>query len=275
MTTFRVHQIRSGEGWILTEPSNLSAEALADELADLVTGVMLVSSVDFVSGAPSGGEKVAPGLFAFRGDAAKAMLRDWKRWGGRRAIFAIVPAVPDEDARRKWIADALRPWDAERLKASVYGQLGSEWAQRGLWFAGERERGLFLNAAVRKLLADRGARMPNGDVSIVLELPTDSTFDARFDVSGSGKDVVLRRDFPSRLMSREWSIRSGDWEALERTSASKSGKSFRERAVQALATVGILVVSIPTFLMVLAVALIAKLTGSATTVSTSTKATTR
>ena len=275
MATFRVHQIRSGEGWILTEPSNASAEVLASDLADLVKGVMLVSSVDFVNAPPPGAEKIAPGLFAFRGDAAKAMLRDWQRWGSRRAIFALVPAVPDEDARRKWIADALRPWDAERLKATVYGQLGSEWAQRGLWFAGERERGLFVDAAVRKLLADRGARMPNGDVTIVLELPTDSTFDARFDVSGSGKDVVLRREFPSRLMSREWSIRSNDWEALERKSASKSGKTFRERAVQALATAGIIVVSIPTFVMVLAVAVIAKLTGSATTVSTSTKATSR
>jgi len=272
MATFRVHQIRSGEGWILSDPSNLGPEALSDDLSDLVVGPLLVASADFDTWTPPGGEKLGERLYAFRGEAAKTMLRDWKRWSSRRAIFACLPTLPDEDARRRWIADALRPWDAERLKATAYGQLGREWAQRGTWFASERDRSRFIEVAVTRVLSERGNRLPNGDVTIVLEMPADSTFDAQFKVSGNGESLNLRRDFPSQQMSREWSIRKGEWEAVESRSSAGASTSWRVRLTQHLATVAILLMSIPVFLLVVIVALIAKFTGSSTTVSTSAKA---
>src|SRR6185295_7420934 len=144
------------------------------------------------------------------GDAIEAMLRDCKRWGSRRAIFALLPVLPDEDARRRWISHATRPWDPERLKATVYGQLGADWAVRGLWFAKELDRARYVEASVAKLLRENGVpRLPNGDVTIVLEMPMDSSFDAVFSVSGSGESLALEREFPSRMMSRRSFIRRG------------------------------------------------------------------
>lgn len=275
MPRFHVNQVRSGEGWILTRADLAGPEDLAGDLADLLPGVLLVASEDFETWTPPGGEQLEAHLFAFRGDQAKAILRDWKRWGSRRAIFACLPAMPDADARRRWMPDALRPWDPERLKATAYGQLGREWAQQGLWFATERSRARFVELAVSRLLSRDGVRLPNGDVTLVLEMPTDSTFEADFKVSGTGESLSLKRDFPSRMMSREWTIRKGEWEAVEKRVSRASQQGLKARLMQAVATTGIIVLSVPVFLMVLVVALVAKVTGSSTTVSTSAKATSR
>ena len=271
MPTYRVNQVRSGEGWILTDPANLGPEALAGDLSDLLQGPLLIASEEFETWSPPGGEQIEAHLWAFLGEPAKAMLRDWKRWGGKRAIFACLPSLPDADATRRWLPDALRPWDAERLKATAYGQVGKDWAQQGIWFATEQNRGRFLEAAVSKLLASHGVRLPNGDVSIVLEMPTDSTFEASFKVSGSGDSFSLKRDFPSQLTSREWRVRKGEWEAIEQRTSRAAKASFRVRFLQGLATVGILVLSIPVFLLAIAVAIVAKFAGSSTTPSTAAK----
>ena len=271
MPTYRVNQVRSGEGWILTEPSNLGPEALASEMADLLSGPLLVASEEFETWTPPGGEQVEALIYAFIGEPAKAMLRDCKRWGRRRAIFACLPTLPDEDAKRRWMPDALRPWDPERLKATAYGQLGKDWAQQGTWFASERDRARFVELSVSRLLAQHDRRMPNGDVTLVLEMPTDSTFQAEFKVAGSGEGFTIRREFPSLQMSREWSIRKGEWEALERRTSRAAKGSLRARFTQGLATAGILLLSIPVFLMAIVVAIVARIAGSTTSVSTSAK----
>lgn len=271
MPAFRVNQIRSGEGWILTDPQNVGVEAMASELADLLVGPLVIASEDFETWTPPGGEQLEAHVFAFLGDAAKAMLRDWKRWGGRRAIVACFPSLPDADARRRFMPDALRPWDPDRMKATFYAQLGKDWAQQGTWFAKERDRARFVETAVKRVLDAASVRLPNGDVTIVFEMPTDSTFEAKFDVSGSGDSLRIKRDFPSRMLSREWFVNKGEWEAVERKSSARASKSLKQRALSALATTGIVVMSIPVFCIVAVAAVIAKLTGASTTVSTSAK----
>jgi hypothetical protein len=268
MAKHRVTQMRSGEGWTLTDVSNLDASILASEMSDLAQGVLLVATEEFEAQSPSGGEQVEAHLYAFRGDAIKTMLRDCKRWGSRRAIFALLPVLPDEDARRRWISHSTRPWDPERLKATAYGQLGADWAVRGLWFAKEHDRARFVEASIAKLLREHGvARLPNGDVTIVLELPMDSSFEALFAVTGSGESLVLERDFPSRMMSRRSFIRRGGWEGEERKSGKRSDVSLKYRLTQGLVSAAIVVVSLPMFAMVALVALITKLTGGSTDVS--------
>jgi len=268
MAKHRVTQMRSGEGWTLTDTSNLDASILASEMSDLAQGVLLVASEDLGAQSPAGGDQLEAHLFAFRGEAIKSMLRDCKRWGSRRAIFALLPAMPDADARRRWISHATRPWDPERLKATVYGQVGGDWAVRGLWFAKEHDRARFVEASIAKVLRENGvARLPNGDVTIVLELPTDSSFDALFSVSGSGDTLVLEREFPSRMMTRRTFIRRGGWEGEETKSGKRSDVSLKYRLTQGLVSAAIVIVSLPMFLAVMIVMLVTKLTGSSTTVS--------
>ncbi len=276
MAQLHIRQIRSGEGWFLTQAGSLGPEVIASEMPDrLDGGVLLVASEAFETWTPRGGHQIEAHLYSFSGDAAVEMLRDWRRWGMRRAILAVVPAMPDDDARRRNMPDSLRPWDPDRLKATVYGQLGKDWAQSGLWFAAERDRVRYIEAAVVKALADHGARLPNGDVTIVLDLPPDATFDAEFTLAGSGAAATIRRAMPEKGTEREWTVASNEWTATERRTRRRSGREMKVRFAQGLATLGIILVSIPTFIMVAIVALIAKLTGNTTTVSSSSKATIR
>lgn len=269
MPKLTVSQIRSGEGWILTRFSNVGPEILADSMSDLLVGPLLVASEAFEAWTPPGGEQIEATLYAFIGDAAKAMLRDPSRWAGERAIFACVPRLPDEDARRRWISDALRPWDPVRLGATVYGQSGSGHAIEGLWFATERDRARLVEFAVTRVLAECGLRLPNGDVTLVLEMPTDSTFDATYRYSGIGDTFALKRDFPTRMLAREWFVRRGEWEAVEKRTMRADGTSLRERAIRFSATAGIFLLSLPVFALVALVALMTKFTGASTTVSDS------
>jgi hypothetical protein len=266
-----ISQLRSGEGWILTDISSLGPEALATDLADLLNGPVLIASDDFESHPPAGGQLIDAGLYAFPPEAAKALLREPQRWTKQRAIFAVVPSLPDADARRRWISDALRPWDPDRLRASVYGQLGKRFANRGLWFKDERDRARYVAAAVTKVLGERGVRLPNGDVTLVLETPTDSTFEAEFTVQGSGDALSLKRDFATRGVTRQWFVRRGEWEATERRRSTSGPRSFRQSAAQVVASGLIFLLAIPTFLFVAMVAIITKLTGSTTTVSATSK----
>ena len=269
MSKLSVAQIRSGEGWILTRFSNLGAEVLADGMSDLLVGPLLVSSEAFETWTPPGGEQLEANLFAFSGDAARAMLRDTSRWGADRGYFACLRKLPDDDARRRWIPDALRPWDPERLGATAYGQVGRRHPIQGIWFARERDRARYVETAVSKVLAAAGLRLPNGDVTLVLEMPTDSTFEGVYKCTGSGESFSMKREFPSRMLTRRWFVRRGEWEAEEKKSARRSETSFRERVIRATATTGIFLMSLPVFALVALVALVTKLTGSSTSVSKS------
>src|SRR5436190_522270 len=175
MAKLSISQIRSGEGWILTRLSNVGCEVIPDRMDDLLVGPLLIASEAFETWTPPGGTQQGAHLHAFTGDAAKAMLRDSSRWGSERAIFACLPRLPDDDAKRKWMPDALRPWDPERLKATFYGQVGKRYASRGFWFAKERDRARLVEASVEKILREAGLTLPVGDATIVLEMPTDST----------------------------------------------------------------------------------------------------
>ncbi len=55
MSQLTVRQLRSGEGWVLTDASNVGIDVLTRELADLVQGVLLVASDDFERWTPPGG----------------------------------------------------------------------------------------------------------------------------------------------------------------------------------------------------------------------------
>ena len=269
MPNFHVSQVRSGEGWILTQSSHAGPEVIADEMPDLMAGPLLVASDELGTSPPQGGDAVAPMIHALRGEAARRFLRDHRRWSGKGAIFASVPEVPDADARRRWIPDALRPWDAERLRATFYGQSGRRFHHEGVWFATEHDRRRYVEVAVSRLLKSAGLRLPNGDVALVLELPTDSTFTADFTCSGTGDAFRITRRFPERGFVRTWSIRRGDWVAEERKLPTPGkGEGVRGRGVQWLATAGIIALSIPTFAMVALVALVAKLTVIAASTST-------
>lgn len=269
MANLSISQIRSGEGWILTRLSNVGSEVLAGEMADLLTGPLLIASEAFEAWTPPGGEQLEAHLYAFQGEAAKAMLRDASRWGKDRAIFACLPALPDEDAKRRWISDALRPWDPERLKATFYGQFGKRYASRGLWFAKERDRARYVEASVAKVLAEAGLKLPTGDATIVLEMPTDSTFEGEYACSGQGASFSISRQFPSQMVARKWTIERGEWRGEQTRLSRAASLPWRERAVRWISTAGIFLLSIPVFLLVAFVAVIAKLTGSNTTVSKS------
>jgi hypothetical protein len=265
MSKLRVSQVRSGEGSILTRFSNIGPEVLPDVLPEACDGVLLVASDAFETSTPAGGEQVEAHLYAFRGEPARAMLRDPGRWASRVANFALLPAFPDEDARRRCIPQALRPWDPERMKATVYGQLGTAYAHRGLWFARDVDRRRFVEAAVSPFLAAAGHRLPNGDVTIVLEMPTDSTFEATYSAKGTGPAFTVRRRFDAAGLVREWRIDRGEWRATERRTATRAGTGWRARLVDWAASAGIFLLSLPTFLLALAVVLIARGTGTTTT----------
>lgn len=269
MPKLSVSQIRSGEGWILTRFSNIGPEILSDRMSDLLVGPLLIASEAFETWTPPGGDQIEASLYAFMGEHAKAMLRDSSRWAGERAIFACLPRLPDQDARRRWIADALRPWDPVRLGATFYGQFGNGHAIKGLWFATERDRARYVEEGVTKVLTDSGLRLPNGDVTLVLEMPTDSTFDAEYRYSGTGESFSIKRDFPTRMLAREWFVRRGDWEAVEKRTTRATGTTLRERAIRFTATAGIFLLSLPVFALVALVAVVTRFTGASTTVSNS------
>jgi hypothetical protein len=269
MPNLRVQQLRSGEGSILTHFDSLGPECLADELSDLLEGFLVISSEAFESWTPPGGEQLEALVYAFTGDAARAMLRDHRRWDRERALFAVVPVLPDEDAKRRCMPHALRPWDAERLNAVVYGQYGSRYAHRGLWFANDEDRRRLDEVAITRLLEKAGLTLPNGDITLVLELPTDATFDATYRASGKGEGFRLRRDFPLRALRKSWWIVRGEWRGEEASLGRRSGQAFSERLARSIASGAILLLSLPVFLLVGAVALFSRLTGSGTPTSES------
>jgi hypothetical protein len=261
MARLSVTQLRSGEGWILTTLSRHGPEAVAAELPDLLVGPLLAGSE---SKPPAEGRPLGENLWAFEGDQAKRVLETLPRWAGKGAIVAAVRELPDDDARRRFIPDALRPWDAERLGATFYAQVGSRYHVRGAWFARERDRMRFVEIAFRRLAQAAGVRLPNGDVTIVFELPTDSTFEAVFQVSGSGDALRLSRRFPARGLERTWRIVKGEWEAEERRGLRPGAAGVGRSLGQKLASASIVVLSVPVFLLVGAVALFTRLFGGTT-----------
>jgi hypothetical protein len=270
MPKLSVSQVRSGEGWILTRLSNVGPEILAGPMADLLTGPLLIASEAFETWTPPGGEQLEAHLVAFRGDAAKAMLRDASRWGADRAIIACLPRLPDADARRKWLPDVLRPWDPDRLKATFYGQVGKGHAIRGLWVASDRDRARYVEASIEKILGEAGLKLPAGDATIVLEMPTDSTFEGEYAHSGRGASFSLSRAFPSQMVSRRWTIERGEWRGEQTRIRRASELGLRVRAIRFVATAGIFILSIPVFALVALVALITRFSGTTTSVSKST-----
>ena len=263
MSKLSVSQIRSGEGWILTRLSNVGTEVIPATMPDVLSGPLLVASEAFETWAPPGGEQLEAHLFAFVGDAAKAMLRDSSRWGGERAFFACVPSLPDADAKRRWMPDVLRPWDPTRLKATLYGQQGKGLASRGLWFAKERDRARYVEASIEKVLGEAGLKLPVGDATIVLEMPTDSTFEGDYTCSGKAESFAMSRVFPSQMISRRWTIEHGEWRGEQVRLNRAASMSLRERAVRITSTAGIIILSVPVFLLVSLIALLTKLTGTA------------
>ena len=270
MAKLVVSQIRSGEGWILTRLSNVGPEVIADRMDDLLVGPLLVASEAFETWTPPGGEQIEAHLFAFTGDAAKAILRDTSRWGGERAIFACLPTLPDADAKRKYLPDVLRPWDPDRLKATFYGQMGKRYASRGLWFAKERDRARFVEASIEKIVSAAGLKLPVGDATIVLDMPTDSTFEGEYAHSGRAESFQMSRKFSSQMISRRWTIERGDWRGEQTRLTRASSISWRERGVRIASTAGIVILSIPVFALVTLVAILTKISGTGTTVSKST-----
>lgn len=270
MAKLTVRQLRSGEGSILTRVSHVGPENLPDAMPDLFDGTVLLASADsFAKAPPAGAETVSPGLFAFRGDAARQLVRAHATWAAEGGIFGIFREMPDEDSRRRSISNPERPWDPERMKALCYAQLGpaSRYAHTGTWFLAESDRRCFVETGVSKLLAEAGLKLPNGDVTLVLEMPTDSTFEAEFDVRGSGPGFSLRREFRTRGLVREWTIDRGEWRCVETRTPQAATRNWRERVISAVATTGIFILSIPTFLVVGVALLIAKFGGGSSTVS--------
>lgn len=264
MSQVSVHQLRSGEGWLLTDASHADPSLIPEALSDLLIGPLLVASEEFESWTPPGGEQLEAHLHAFSGEDAVRMLREWRRWATPGALFACVPRPPDADARRRHAPDALRPWDAERLGATFYGQLGKRFAAHGLWFALERDRARYLEAAFRRLVEEAGHRMPNGDVGVVFDLPADQAVEAEFRVRGRGESFRVSRRFPELGVRRTWRVRDGEWEGEETRTSGRRRASLGRRLVQGLASGLILVLSLPVFLLVALIALVTKLAGSGT-----------
>ena len=68
MSKLAVSQIRSGEGWILTQLSNVGTEVIPSAMPDILDGSLLVASEAFETWTPPGGEQLEAHLYAFSGD---------------------------------------------------------------------------------------------------------------------------------------------------------------------------------------------------------------
>lgn len=261
MPKFRVRQLRSGEGAILTQLSNLSVSELPMVRPELFeNGVLLVAGEGLPAAGPPGAEGVADGLWVLRGDDASRFVSESHPEGRGRLMWAVLDERPSAERLTRCAPDALRAWDHERLEASVYAQSGEGYAQQGVWFRDEEERRRWLEAAVSRLLDAADRELPTGDATIVLELPTDSTFEATYTLRGKGAAFRIKRDFGNHGFLREWRIERGEWMGEETRRAKRDNAPLAQRITQSLATLGILVLSLPVGLFVACALLTTKLT---------------
>lgn len=266
MAKYRVWQLRSGEGAILTRWSHLGLGELPQALPELFDGrILLVAGEDLPASGPEGGEDLGEGLWALRGEAARAFVADSDPLSRRALIWALVDELPEADARTRCIPEALRPWDHERLGAVAYAQCGKRYEHRGLWFQDPEDRRRWHEQAVRRILEPAGLSLPSGDVSLVLEMPGDATFEAELVAKGSGDSFRLRRDFGNQGFEREWWVERGEWKGEQTRRPRRGSAPLRQRAVQAIASTGIFLISLPVSLFVFLVLLTTKLTDVSTT----------
>ena len=268
MAKYRVWQLRSGEGAILTRWSHLGLGELPKALPELFEGrVLLVAGEDLPPGGPAGAESLGEGLWAVKGAEARAFLAESESLSRRGLIWALVDEIPEEDVRTRCIPEALRPWDHERLGAVVYAQSGKRYAHQGVWFQDPEERRRWLEQALRRILEPAGLELPTGDVTLVLEMPSDATFEAELIAKGRGDGFRLQRDFGNQGFEREWWIERGEWKGEERRRPNRKDAPLRQRFVQGLATTGIFLLSLPVSLFVFLVLLTTKMTAVSSTSS--------
>jgi hypothetical protein len=268
MSKFRVRQLRSGEGAILTDLSNQSLSELPRVLPELLEKrVLIVAGEGLPKAGPRGAESVAEGAWALRGDDAARFLAEADGRDQRGLIWALCDELPSDDVVGRCLPDPLRPWDNERLDAVAYAQSGKRYAHQGVWFRDEEQRRRWVEAAVARLLDDEGVGLPAGDSTLVLELPTDSTFDAAYTLRGRGDSLRIKRDFGHQGFEREWWIERGEWKGEETRRPKRETAPLAQRLTQGVATAGIFLLSLPVSVFVFFVLLTSKLATDSTSTS--------
>lgn len=259
MPTHLVSQQRTGEGAFLLHVSSQPAERLPDVLPELFDGVLLVASADLTAAERSRGRELAPGLWTFSGADARQVMARAGRWGRRDARFGTRSELPDQEQLGRCIPDPARPWDHERLGLSAYGELGGLRARAGTCFADELHRRRWIEAAVASWMGVEPAGLPNGDVTLVLDLLPETTFRARFKTRGRGGSLRVRRDFAEAGITRRWWVRDGEWMGEEERRPAGGERRLLPAVAQWAASAGILLLSLPVAALLLLVLATTKL----------------
>ena len=252
MPKFTLSQYRTGEGAHLARYSHQSLSELTTTFEDLFDGGLLLIAGEELTASdlPSSAKERSPGLFEVPGKEAKSLVHERLADDKLATLIALVPTAPDEQVLGRSVAEALRPWDHERLATRLYAQQGKRYAHRGVHLADDRDRERFITSGLEPVLTAAGHAMPPGDPSLVFDLPAESTFEATFRYRGTDDGFRISRDFGEKGLAREWWIDRGEWKGEERRRPKGDAASLGSKVVQGVATGAILAASVPVAMLV-------------------------